>query len=213
MSDNPVTDALRDTVRQELPEIAEIAEIADGALRDKVVEAWATSLAQEGFDGIGEIQGAGGPNHLVLKEGTQVDHLRGVALLAMRMADQLVELQPNLAVNRDVVIAGALVHDVGKPFEFKAENQERWERNPGRSGWPPARHSVHGWHICRSVGLPDEVAHIAVGHSREGEIIIRSLECTIVTHADHAYWHILQAGGLLRDEEPAPRPIGTGARR
>lgn len=207
MSEPQVSDRLRQTVRRELPEIAEIG---DTGLGDKVVEAWATSLAQEGFDGIGEIQGAGGPNHMVLKQGTQVDHLRGVALLALRMADQLVELQPDLAVNRDVVIAGALVHDVGKPFEFKAESQARWEQNPGRSGWPPARHSVHGWHICRSVGLPDEVAHIAVGHSREGEIIIRSLECTIVTHADHAYWQILQAGGLLADEDPDRRPIGTG---
>lgn len=206
-----VTEELRRTVRRELPEIAEIG---DGELGDKVVEAWATSLAQEGFDAISEIQGAGGPNHLVLKTGTQVDHLRGVALLAMRMADQLCELQPELEVDRDVLIAGALVHDVGKAFEFKAENQQRWEQDPGRSGWPPARHSVHGWHICKTVGMSDEVAHIAVGHSREGEHIVRSLECTIVVFADHAYWQVLQAGGLLQDDEDLiRRPIGTGRRR
>jgi len=44
------------------------------------------------------------------------------------------------------------------------------------------------------------VAHIAGGHSGEGELVVRSLENTIVHHADHAFWRILDAGGLLTHE-------------
>lgn len=194
MNSTTVTDELRENIRSELPELAEIG---DSDIRDKVVEAWAASLAEYGFKGIGDLQGSGAFNFLVLKKGTQVDHIRGVARLCMRIADELTELQPDLKVDRDVMIAGALVHDVGKPLEYAEANRNRWAQNPYSQGHPAARHSVHGWHVCRSVGLPIEVAHISGAHSKEGEFITRSLECTIVHYADHTYWNVLKAGRLL----------------
>lgn len=202
MSQAQITDQLRETVRRELPEIQEIT---DAELRDKVVEAWAMSLAEEELSGISEILGSGDPEKNILKEGTQVDHLRGVALLSMRMADQLKELKPALDIDRDVMVAGALIHDVGKAREFKAANQAKWKQAPHVAGWPPARHSVHGYYICKSVGLSDEVAHIAIAHSREGVFVMKSLECTIVSHADHSYWEIMKAGGQLEDSYTPPQ--------
>ncbi len=201
MTQAQATDELRETVRRELPEIQQIQ---DPSLRDMVVEAWALSLAQEELAGISEIQGSGDPEKYILKEGSQVDHLRGVALLSMRMAEQLRELKPGLDVDSDIMIAGALVHDVGKAREFKAANQAQWKQSPHLAGWPPARHSVHGYYICKTVGLPDEVAHIAIAHSREGAFVMKSLECTIVSHADHSYWEIMKAGGQLKDSYTPP---------
>jgi putative nucleotidyltransferase with HDIG domain len=119
----------------------------------------------------------------------------------MQIADQLMQLYPELPLNRDVLVAGALLHDVGKPLEYSADNQRRWEQAPRTEGWPPTRHSVNGWHVCLSVGLPLRVAHIPAAHSREGELVVRSLECTIVHYADHAYWNILKAGGMLQDSD------------
>lgn len=202
MSHAQITDALRETVRNELPEIQEIQSTE---LRNKVIEAWAMSLAQEGLAGISEIKGSGDPDKNILKEGSQVDHLRGVALLSMRMAEQLKELKPGLDIDRDVMIAGALIHDVGKAREFKEANQAKWKQAPHIAGWPPARHSVHGYYICKSVDLPDEVAHIAIAHSREGVFVMKSLECTIVSHADHSYWEIMKAGGQLEDSYAPPK--------
>jgi hypothetical protein len=57
-------------------------------------------------------------------------------------------------------------------------------------------------HLCLTVGLPEGVAHIAGGHSGEGELIQRSLEATIVHHADYAFWHVLAAGGLMEAGKP-----------
>ena len=192
-----VTDALRTKVRKELPEIEKIA---DPQLREKVVEAWATALDGSSFGAISEIRPSGNPNTPPLTEGTQADHLRGVARLAMRMADEMTAMFPGLKVDRDILIAGALCHDLGKPWEFDPENQTRWEKSPRASGWPSIRHPGYGVHVCLTVGLPEEVAHIAGGHSGEGELVIRSLENTIVNHADHAFWRILDAGGLLEHE-------------
>ena len=45
--------------------------------------------------------------------------------------------------------------------------------------------------------MPEEVAHIAGGHSGEGELIVRSLENTIVHQADYAFWRVLASGGLM----------------
>ena len=142
---------------------------------------------------------SGNPNTPPLKTGTQTDHIRGVTRLAMGMADELVEMFPDLKVDRDILIAGGLCHDVGKPWEFDPENQARWKKAPRAAGYPSVRHPGYGVHICLSVGLPEEVAHIAGGHSGEGELITRSLENTIVNHADHAFWRILGAGELLEE--------------
>jgi putative nucleotidyltransferase with HDIG domain len=189
-----VADALRAKVREELPEVEAIA---DSALREKVVEAWAMALAGSSFGAISEIRPSGNPDTPPLKRGTQTDHIRGVARLAMKLADELTLMFPELNVDRDLLIAGALCHDVGKPWEFDPANQARWKSAPRAAGWPSIRHPGYGVYICLTVGLPEEVAHIAGGHSGEGELITRSLENTIVHHADYSFWRILDAGGLL----------------
>lgn len=192
-----VTEALRARVREELPEVEAIA---DSGLRAKVVEAWATALAGSSFGAIAEIRPSGNPDTPPLKRGTQTDHIRGVTRLAMRLADELTSMFPELPVNRDLLIAGALCHDVGKPWEFDPQNQARWKRSPRAAGAPSIRHPAYGVHICLTVGLPEEVAHCAGAHSGEGELVTRSLENTIIHHADYAFWRILDAGGLLEHD-------------
>ena len=192
-----VTDAQRAAVVEDLPEIDDIA---DAELRTKVIEAWATALAGSSFDRITDIPGAGNPNDFVLKRGSQADHLRGVAHFATLMVDEFQRTHPEAQVNRDIVLAGALCHDVGKAWEFDPVNQTRWRDDPSRAGQPSLRHSVFGVHICLSVGLPEEIAHIALGHSMEGQHIGLSTECTIVRHADHTWWLVACSLGLLRPD-------------
>jgi hypothetical protein len=52
-------------------------------------------------------------------------------------------------------------------------------------------------YTCLTVGLPEEVAHIAVGHSFEGNHMGVSAECMIVRQADHGWWHVAGALGLV----------------
>lgn len=190
----PITDALRAQVREELPEYAQIK---DAGLRDKVIEAWAMALARSSFKSIRDIQPAGNPNSMVLLRGDQTDHIRGVTRLAIVMADEFIASNPDIPVQRDIVVAGGLCHDIGKPWEFDPENQKRWREKPRLTGLPSLRHSVYGAHICLSAGLPEEVAHIAAAHSGEGELLVRSLENTIVHFADIAYWSTMLAGNVI----------------
>ncbi len=192
-----VTDALREQVRKDLPEISEIADVE---LQQLVVEAWAYALAGSSFRSIRELPPAGNPGQIVLKRGDQTDHLRGVTRMAINIADELIEHYPEMELDRDVVVAGALCHDLGKPWEFDPENRARWEANPRQVGKPSIRHPAYGVHICFTVGLPEAVAHIAAAHSAEGKLLVRSTECAIVHHADHTFWRVLATGNMLKPE-------------
>lgn len=189
-----VTDDLRARVGEELPQIAEIG---SAGLRAKVVEAWAMALAGSSFNAIADIPGSSQPGRPVLTGYTQADHIRGVSRLAIRLADELTDMFPELPIDRDILVAGAICHDVGKPWEYDPENQARWQATPETTGWPSIRHPGYGVHICLTVGLPEPVAHMAGGHSGEGELVKRSLENTILHHADYAFWATLEAGGML----------------
>jgi len=192
-----ITDELRARVRKELPEVDEIR---DPELAAKVVEAWALALASSSFGAIAEIEPSGNPGVNTLKRGSQTDHIRGVTRIALALAEQLQAQLPDLRIDRDILIAGALCHDVGKPWEFDPANRRRWESDPRAGGLPAIRHPAFGVHVCLTVGLPEEVAHCAAAHSGEGELLVRSLENTIVHHADYAFWGIARAGDLLVPE-------------
>jgi putative nucleotidyltransferase with HDIG domain len=192
-----ITDALRRTVTEDLPEIADIA---DPELRRGAVEAWAYALVCSDFARIADIPPEGNPGVSRLKRGTQADHLRGVAHLALGLVEEFRQTRPEIVVDRDIVLTGALCHDVGKPYEFDPANMARWTADPSGSGHPTLRHSVFGAHVCLAVGLPEEIAHIALGHSLEGQHIGVSTECFIVRHADHSWWQVAGSLGLLEPE-------------
>jgi putative nucleotidyltransferase with HDIG domain len=196
----PITDALRASVIEDLPEINNIK---NKELREKAIEAWAYSLAGSSFKRISDMPGEGNPGVFVLKDGDQSKHLRGVAHVAMALVDEFEASFPGLDVDRDVVLTGALCHDVGKPYEFDPVNLKRWNADPSQSGQPALRHSVYGAHVCLAVGLPEEIAHIALGHSMEGQHIGLSTECYIVRHADHVWWHLAGCLGLMKPDSLA----------
>ena len=195
MGDAKVTDALRERIRGELQ--PEVDMISDKALGDRVVEAWAMAIAHSSMDGISDMKASGNPDTAPITAGTQAEHLRGVARAALALTDALSALFPALDIDRDTVIAGGLCHDLGKAWEFDPVNQKRWQADPRATGFPSVRHPPYGVHVALNAGLPEEIVHISGAHSGEGELLVRSLECTIVHCADYAFWDILGAGGLL----------------
>lgn len=192
-----IPETLRQGVRKSLPEVNQIA---DPRLREQVVDAWALALAKSEFQRIEDIPASGNPGTPAMTRGTQTDHIRSVARLAATIADTLEAQVGPLGIDRDLLLAAALCHDVGKPFEFSHRNQERWRNDPQVSGYPALRHTLYGVHIALTVGLPEEVAHVAGTHSKEGQFVIRSLINTIVYHADHAFWEVLASAGLLQPQ-------------
>jgi putative nucleotidyltransferase with HDIG domain len=187
---------IREGVHQSLPEIVGIK---DPDLREKVVDAWVLALSESEYETLEDMSSAGVPGSAEHKNHTQAHHLRGVATIGLGIADGMERVVGPMGIDRDVVLAGGLCHDIGKVYEMSARNQALWRMNAASTGWPAFRHSTYGAYLCLKAGLPDSVAHIAAYHSGggEGEWIQRSLECIIVANADLTYWLLAERGGLM----------------
>ena len=96
-----------------------------------------------------------------------------------------------MGLDRDMLIACALLHDVGKPYEYNPENRARWAANYKFTGAPNARHPAHGTYIAITCGLPEEVVHVCACHSPEGRFVTRSAYATLVHYADDGSWFSL----------------------
>jgi putative nucleotidyltransferase with HDIG domain len=191
-----LTEEKRARVQEELPEILWIE---DDDLRRKVTDAWLAALESSSFSRLGEMRASGNYDTSQLKRGSQADHIRSVTRMAVKIAEEMAALFPGFPCNRDILIAGCLCHDIGKVWEFDPENVRRWRQNPRATGMPSIRHPGYGIHICLTMGLPEEVAHMAAAHSGEGELLVRSVENTILNRADYTFWQVAEAGGQFRN--------------
>jgi putative nucleotidyltransferase with HDIG domain len=87
----------------------------------------------------------------------------------------------DLPVNMDVLIAGAILADVGKLLEYELDK----DGNPiqGKYG-QYLRHPFSGVSLAEECGVPPEVCHIIAVHAHEGDLVKRTTEAWIVHHAD-----------------------------
>lgn len=105
------TDA--DGIRKVFPEVDLIQ---DAALRQGVVDIWLDIAAEspwEGFEGIPK--NLGEEKHMTL-----VGHIRGVTKAAIAMADFAAE-HHGLKLDRDLLLAACLLHDITKPLESRPD--------------------------------------------------------------------------------------------
>jgi putative nucleotidyltransferase with HDIG domain len=206
-----IDDAMRARILEEMPEIAWIGDLD---LRLRVTDAWAAAVASAGLSRIGDMKPSGNYDSMPLRTGTQADHIRSVTRLALKTAEEMAGLFPHFRYDRDLLIAGGLCHDIGKVWEFDPENVRRWKADPRATGMPSLRHPGYGIHICLTLGLPEAVAHTAAAHSGEGELLVRSLENTMIHWADYTFWRVVEAGGQFADEDTwLDETAGTSGRR
>ena len=87
----------------------------------------------------------------------------------------------DLPVNMDVLIAGAILADVGKLLEYEIDNNGKTCQ--GKYG-KYLRHPFSGVSLAEECGVPTEVCHIIAAHAHEGDLVKRTTEAYIVHHAD-----------------------------
>ena len=158
----------------------ELEWIGDTGLREKTAAVWelALSRSQLTAEDLLEIPFS------LLVPGTTVtfmEHKRCVVHLARDCGTQMLEhLGKELSLDMDVLIAGAILADVGKLLEYEKKDSRLVQGKYGRY----LRHPFSGVSLAESCGLPPEVCHIIAAHAGEGDLVKRSVEATIVHHAD-----------------------------
>jgi len=165
--------------------LPEIMEIGDTDLRDRVAAVWSEALAT-GCGGKGWTFDELRAVKFTLLAGdidlTFVDHVRSCAKQCTAITAVLTEIfGDKIPINRDILIAGALLADVGKPLEYDRDSAGNLVK--GHYG-EMLRHPFSGVAMCYKHGIPPEVMHIVATHSHEGEKVDRSIESIIFHHAD-----------------------------
>jgi putative nucleotidyltransferase with HDIG domain len=111
-----------------------------------------------------------------------MDHKRAVVHIARDSGKKMNEFfKDELPVDMDVLIAGAILADVGKLLEYVLD--EHGNAIQGSYG-KLLRHPFSGVSLAESCGIPPEVCHIIATHAGEGNMVKRSTEAFIVHHAD-----------------------------
>ncbi|HHO56941.1 MAG TPA: HDIG domain-containing protein [Thermoplasmatales archaeon] len=162
-------------IRQLFPEVEEIE---SKELRNKVVKIWVKAMEMGGWNKIDDI-----PFTLIIAtDKSLVEHTRMIVKMAMAVADERKDL------DRDAVIAGALLHDVGKLLEYERKDGKVVKSGMGKR----IRHPVSGAALAMEEGLQD-IAHIIAAHSKEGEFVERSKEAILIHHCDFIDFEIEKA--------------------
>lgn len=156
-------------------------EIKDEKLRSESFEAMKMAMEQGGWK---EDNIALCPVTLNWKECdiSWIEHVTDVTGLCMLEFDALEKYYKRHGIEfcRDIVVAGALLHDIGKLTEFtlqsgKAVHGENYEM---------MRHPLSGALIASKAGLPDKIVHLIAAHSFEGEHSFQTAESDFVRTID-----------------------------
>lgn len=112
---------------------------------------------------------------------TFMAHKRCVVHIARRSAEAMTEFMgAALPIDMDVLIAGAILADVGKLLEYETVDGKARQSRRGQL----LRHPFTGAALAMECGVPDAVCHIIATHSEEGNLVKRTTEALIVHHAD-----------------------------
>jgi putative nucleotidyltransferase with HDIG domain len=174
---------------QELLElIPEFNLIVDAALREKCVQTWEEGMRRGGWKTSDLDQMA---FTLLIPDCPVnfVEHTRAVTLTCIGVADVFEKVYGDRnPVNRDYLVAGALLHDVGKLLEYTRSEGQTVKSELGAR----LRHPFSGVILAAEHGLPSEVLHMIAAHAKEGDLVRRSTEATILYHADFTSFETLK---------------------
>jgi putative nucleotidyltransferase with HDIG domain len=160
----------------------ELEWIRDPDLREKTGRTWELALQKSVLNADDLIKI---PFTLLAGPDLQVsfmDHKRAVVHIARECGLKFNEFfNKDLPVNMDVLIAGAILADVGKLLEYELDESGKCIQ--GKYG-EYLRHPFSGVSLAEQCGIPAEVCHIIAAHAAEGDLVKRSTEAYIVHHAD-----------------------------
>jgi len=158
----------------------EINWIKNEELRNKVLDCWVYAIENSVLT-VEDLEVI--PFSLLIKDCnvTFMNHKRTAVQLSVDIAKKMKEnFGDEIQIDMDLLIAGAILIDVGKLIEYDKVDDKLTTSKAGKL----LRHPFSGVAIADRFGLPPEVQHIIAYHSKEGDLAKRNVEAIIVHHAD-----------------------------
>jgi putative nucleotidyltransferase with HDIG domain len=166
-----------------------LAQIQDPGRRAAVKAVWARMWSESAW---AELRAC--PFNPAFPDVSLVDHVNCVAELALTAAEVMERFNPELKLDRDFLLTGALLHDVSKIVEIE----------PGPDGprfSPLTRlmpHASYGAAAALAQGLPAEVANIILAHTRLTGALPASPEAVLLHYLDYGLADVLRSGRGLK---------------
>ena len=173
----------------------QLKKIKDESLREKTVEIWVAAALRGGWkpDELEEI-----PFTLLTETHgiSLIDHTIAVTEGALGLAESITKAySPPFSIESDLLLAGGLLHDVGKLLEIeKSENGYR------KSRWGKcARHPISGAILASEFDMPLEIINMICCHAKEGDGRPQRVETVLIHQADFATFNpmVMLEKGLL----------------
>ena len=178
----------REEIEAVLKEMLDL--IGDTELRRKVVDAWMLGIEQGGWESVDQLR----EMPFTLVADTRgigfIEHTLTVTRSAVGIAKSQMACYAKMPykIDMDRLIAGGLLHDVGKLREIERKPDGSHVRS--RNGYLE-RHPISGAILAAEAGLPEEIINMIACHAKEGEGRAQVVETVFVHQADFATFNPL----------------------
>jgi putative nucleotidyltransferase with HDIG domain len=175
-----------------------INQIENPSLQEQVVSAWVEGCRQGNWTSLEALQKM--PFTLLTETCgiSFIEHTIAVTRGAIGLLDAQISSYHTMPypVDRDVLIAGGLLHDVGKLMESEPDGQGGYRKSyQGKI----ARHPISGTALAVQCGISGPILNIIACHAKEGEGRPQCLETVLIHQADYATFNplVMKAKGIL----------------
>jgi putative nucleotidyltransferase with HDIG domain len=168
---------MKSEIRELIPEINQIN---DEDLKKKVISVWEEAINQGGWK-VEDLHTI--PFTLLIPDckTNLIEHTRAVTNIGLVIAKILLMFyKEQVKINLDLLLAGGILHDVGKLLEYAKDQKKIVKSKTGKL----LRHPFSGASLAYKHGLPDEVIHMIATHAKEGDEGYRSIEAMIIHYSD-----------------------------
>ena len=169
---------------------AQLSQIKDKKLRAGVVDVWVKGCERGGWGSVEELNEIPFTLLADTKGVNFIEHTiavtEGAVALARAQTDTYREVP--YEINYDRLVAGGLLHDVGKLLEIEKDGSGGYRKS--HSG-KCARHPISGAILAAQAGLDEEVVKTIGCHAKEGDGRPQVVETVFIHQADFATFNPL----------------------
>jgi len=173
--------------------------IKDAKLRAQVVDVWHMGCQEGNWHSIEQLRQMPFTLLTDARGVNFIEHTLAVTAGAIALAEAMRKHYARLphAIDSDRLIAGGLLHDVGKLVEIEPDGKGGWRKSlSGKC----ARHPISGAMLAARAGVPQRVINVIACHAKEGEGRPQVIETILVHQADFATFNplvMMNAGTLI----------------
>jgi putative nucleotidyltransferase with HDIG domain len=174
--------------------------IQDTELRAKTVKAWVLACERGGWKSVDELRAMPFTLLTDTRGVNFIEHTIAVTegAYGLAKAQEAAYRELPYKIDYDRLLAGGLLHDVGKLLEFERDEQGNFRKS--RSGMC-ARHPISGTAVAYEVGLSDEMLNTIACHAKEGDGRPQVVETVLIHQADFGTFNplvMMEKGQLIQ---------------